>query len=61
MMVMTEINREEWRMKRLMKRITLTEIAKHLGCTHSLISMWESGTQMAEDKVEAYIKYIESK
>lgn len=64
MITMTELNqqeRETWRLKRLGKRITLKEIAKELGCSYNLISMYESGGQMAADKVEAYMKYIESK
>ena len=53
------IDREEWRLKRLKYRISISEIARSIGCTHALISMWESGNYMAEEKVNAYMEYIE--
>jgi DNA-binding transcriptional regulator YiaG len=59
MIVMDIEQRRNWRLKRIDKEITITEIAKHLGCAHSLISMWESGGKMSEDKVQDYIRYIE--
>lgn len=53
---------EEYRLKRLLKRIRLREISKHLNCTLGLLSNWENNrTSMSQEKVELYMQYIDSK
>lgn len=56
------MNRKSWKLKRISKDITITEIAKKLGCSVSLISKYETNTaNMDADKVKAYQKYITDK
>lgn len=48
----------EWRLERQRKRITITQIAKHIGCSHALISTYENDLTgksiMSLDKIIAY-------
>jgi DNA-binding XRE family transcriptional regulator len=49
-----------WRARRL-KGLTQSEVARHIGCTQSAVSMWESGRPdaLARDKVELLAKFLE--
>jgi transcriptional regulator with XRE-family HTH domain len=50
---------EEYRSKRLMKRIRLKELSQFLGCTIGLISNWENNRgSMSQEKIQSYIEYI---
>ena len=52
----------DWRLKRLEKRISLTEIAKSLGITTSYLCQYESGKkQLPESTYQAYVNYIINK
>jgi transcriptional regulator with XRE-family HTH domain len=54
--------REEYRLKRISKRIRLKELAAEIGCTIGLISNWENGrSSMSKTNLMRYIDYIESK
>jgi len=51
---------EEYRSKRLIKRIRLKELAVLLDCTIGLISNWENGRRsMSKEKLERYKAYID--
>jgi transcriptional regulator with XRE-family HTH domain len=52
---------EEYRSKRLMKRIRLKELYKALGCTIGLISNWENSRgRMSKEKIRGYMDYVDS-
>ncbi|MNM78778.1 hypothetical protein D3C81_906940 [compost metagenome] len=54
------LDREEYRLLRIKKRIRLKELATLLNCHKSHISNYEHGrTGMKEDKIELYKSYIE--
>lgn len=57
-----ELIRKEWRKKRREKEISLSEIAAFIGCNHAHLSQYElkPNWNMAEDKVQLYMGYIES-
>lgn len=47
--------------KRMKQKIRLVNIAKHIDCSPSLLSKYESGDcGMSEDKVNKYKEYINS-
>lgn len=53
---------EEYRSKRLMKRIRLKSLSAALGCTIGLISNWENGRRsMSKEKIQRYMEYIDNK
>lgn len=53
------MNRKYWKLQRIAKDITITEIAKKIGCSVSLISKYETNiANMDADKVKAYQEYI---
>jgi transcriptional regulator with XRE-family HTH domain len=53
---------DEYRSKRLTKRIRLKELAEFLGCSIGLISNWENSRgRMSQDKVKSYMEYVDSK
>lgn len=53
---------EEYRLKRLMKRIKLKDVAEYVGCSSSTISRLENekGYQIKPDKVEKYKYFIDN-
>lgn len=52
-------NRFEWKVERMKKKITIEEIADYIGCSGSLISLYENNKRgMKWDKVEGYKEYI---
>lgn len=54
--------RDQYLIKRRMKKIRMTEIAKYIGCSQSLISRFETGDcSMSTRKIEKYKEYIDSK
>ena len=56
------MNRKSWKLQRIAKDITITEIAREIGCSVSLISKYETNTaNMDADKVKAYQEYITDK
>lgn len=53
---------DEYRSKRLMKRIRLKAIAEYLGCSIGLLSNWENSRgRMSQDKIRSYMEYVDSK
>lgn len=53
--------REEYFLKRRKKNIKLKELAKYIGCSQALISLYETGKcDMSLDKLEKYRNYIEN-
>lgn len=53
---------EEYMIKRRKKKITLTELSKHVQVSISALSQYESGKMsLSKDKLEAYIYYINNK
>lgn len=51
--------RFNYKIERQKKQITLTEIAKHIGCSSSLLSKWEYGKcEISDRKIKKYIEYI---
>jgi transcriptional regulator with XRE-family HTH domain len=55
------MNIEEYRSKRLTKRIRLKDIALFLSCSKGLISNWENSRgRMSQDKVRSYMEYVDS-
>lgn len=52
----------KWKMDRIKKKISLTEIAKALGCSHAHLSQWENNPDwsMSYETYCAYKEYIES-
>ncbi|WP_234404918.1 helix-turn-helix domain-containing protein [Paenibacillus bouchesdurhonensis] len=58
---MHKINeRESYTAVRRRKKITLREIAEYIGCSVSLISQYENGSnRILPDKVRKYKRYIE--
>lgn len=56
---MTKKERDYWSGIRRMKRITLRQLARHLNCSYSLLSMFENNQcYMSEEKIEAYKEFI---
>lgn len=52
--------RESYTALRRRKRIRLREVAKHIGCSVSLLSQYENGSnRILPDKVRKYKQYIE--
>lgn len=52
--------RESYTALRRRKRIRLREIAKYIGCSVSLLSQYENGSdRILPDKVRKYKRYIE--
>jgi transcriptional regulator with XRE-family HTH domain len=52
---------DEYLIKRRQKKIPMREIAKHIGCSQSLLSRFETGScTMCYLKVEKYRTYIDS-
>jgi transcriptional regulator with XRE-family HTH domain len=55
----TQKTRDFYYMLRRKKKISLTEIAQSIGCSQSLLSMYERGDiNMSEPKIECYRRYI---
>lgn len=56
------MDRKQWKLKRIAKDITLTEIANNICCSLSLLSKYEnSKANMDIEKVRLYKQYIENK
>lgn len=56
------LDKQDYFLLRRKKRITLTEIAKAIGCSQSLLSKHEtSECNMCSLKIKKYKKYIENK
>lgn len=54
--------REEYLLKRRKKKITMTELARYIGCSQSLISRYETNCcGISETKLERYREYIDRK
>ncbi len=52
---------DEYRSKRLTKRIRLRVIAELLECSIGLISNWENSRgRMAQHKVKRYMEYVDN-
>lgn len=55
-------NRWDWKVERMRKKIPLRDIAKYIKCSITLLSKYENYERnMASEKVEDYIYYIENK
>ncbi|WNQ12059.1 XRE family transcriptional regulator [Paenibacillus aurantius] len=53
--------KEEYRARRLKKRIRIREISEFLGCTKGLISNWENDRgYMSKEKVNRYMLFIDN-
>ena len=54
-------NIEEYRMKRLAKRIKLKDVARYVGCSNSTISRLENEKyyQIKQEKVDRYKEFID--
>lgn len=53
--------KDEYLIKRRKKKITMTQIAKYIGCSQSLISRYETGDcKMSEIKINRYREYIDN-
>ena len=51
---------EKYFLQRRKKKITLTELARKIGCSISLLSHYESGNcNMSDEKLILYKKYID--
>lgn len=56
------MTRKEWKLKRISKDITLTEIANSICCSLSLLSKYENNkANMDIEKVRLYQQYIDNK
>lgn len=56
------MDRKQWKLKRIAKDITLTEIAKSICCSLSLLSKYEnSKANMDIEKVRLYQRHIRDK
>lgn len=56
------MDRKQWKLRRIAKDITLTEIANAMQCSISLLSKYENDiANMEENKVIQYQEYIENK
>lgn len=56
------MDRKNWKLKRIARDITLTEIANNIYCSVSLLSKYECNkADMKQEKIEQYKKYIENK
>lgn len=56
------MDRKSWKLKRISKDITITEIAKEIYCSVSLISKYENNkADMKQEKIEQYQQYIDNK
>lgn len=56
------MDRKEWKLRRISKDITLTEIANSIYCSVSLLSKYENNkADMKQEKIEVYKQYIENK
>jgi transcriptional regulator with XRE-family HTH domain len=52
---------DEYRSKRLMKRIRKKDLAGLLACSIGLISNWENSRgRMSDEKIKKYMEYIDS-
>lgn len=57
-----EMDRKQWKLRRIAKDITLTEIANSIYCSVSLLSKFENDkADMKQEKIEQYQQYIENK
>ncbi|SHH31605.1 helix-turn-helix domain-containing protein [Sporanaerobacter acetigenes] len=56
------MDRKEWKLRRISKDITLTEIANSIYCSVSLLSKFENDkADMKQKKIEQYKEYIINK
>ncbi len=54
-------DRLDWKFLRMRKKITLKEVAKHVGCSISYINKWENGhLHMNPEWEKRYKDYIEN-
>ncbi len=54
-------DRLDWKFLRMRKKITLKEVAKHVGCSISYINKWENGfLYMNPEWEKAYKEFIEN-
>lgn len=56
------MDRKEWKLRRISKDITLTEIANNIYCSVSLLSKYENyKANMNEENIRIYQQYIINK
>lgn len=56
------MDRKQWKLRRIAKDITLTEIANVMQCSVSLLSKYENDkADMKQEKIEVYKQYVENK
>ncbi|MFV2046879.1 transcriptional regulator [Bacillus sp. UMB0899] len=54
--------KDEYFLKRRLKKISMNELANYIGCSQSLISRYETGDcGMSDTKIKRYREYIDSK
>lgn len=59
---MTELDKDEYYLKRHKKRIRLNELAKFMNCSPSLVCKFENNKSlMSKDKIVRYKQYIDQK
>lgn len=52
--------RMEWKIKRIQRGIKQNDVAKHLNCSSTLLSLYENDKgEMSEERIKHYKQYID--